>query len=98
MQMIAVVLFRFDMFWSVWYALNQLLALLYFSHIYGCTMNCRVNKEIRPKRNVLLQTHLFCMSEYHPVGRLFNSDWFVNSFTMVAYEKFFFSCPFDTKF
>ena len=33
-----------------------------------------------------------------PVRRLSNSDLLVNSFTMVAYEKIFFSCPLDTKF
>ena len=26
----------------------------------------------------------------HPVERSFNSDWFVNSFIMVVYEKIFF--------
>ena len=29
------------------------------------------------------------LSLYHHDGRISNSDWFVNSFIMVVYEKFF---------
>ena len=35
----------------------------------------------------------FVRGLHHPVGRLSNFDWFVNSFTMVAYEKFFSVVP-----
>ena len=34
----------------------------------------------------------------HPVGRSINSDWFVNSFTMVFYKDIFFSRPLHIKF